>query len=609
MKRLMVTLATVALVYGCASSRPQYSSSQFTTENYQQNVTNAIEFADNFVDFDQESLPQASLDAQDFSILLKADIAFNQGSYAVAGNSYYFLASKYHDPRLIYKGVICFEHSSSAPEHYAKLNTLIQQLLITAPNSNIAKLFGIRVAIENNDLATAKKNLHSIIQADPTKTRAILIFLATIISNDVSAGAAASLDNFAHYVALKYQFYPEADLVALTSYSVTANSRGLLSTADEINHNFPNWQVPLYWSAGILAKNEQLELLRLMLQHEIQRSANPDPTLQNLYIAALIRSDQLSAAESYTQALLAQKPFEPNLMVDRAIIAYKQGNNQGAINWLLQARSKKYTLDGAMDLAIASLYDYDGRNESARGYYQAVLKQNSLLAPAANMGILRAILATKNYHQADDFINQLAVSAKLSAYATILLKISLYVGLGQTDLAYQVVQQKIGLYSFDKSIIYLYASLSGLTNHTEQSIKWYKKYIALYPNDAIGYNDLGFILADKTPHLLQAQALAQQAYALAPNDPAILDTLGWSYYKLGQYDKAEYYVGSAYQRTQDQDTAVHLKQIYVAQHKTALAATVIVLTPEIAQLQFEQNLLNQALLILMYYQYGLDLSR
>ena len=84
MNKIIGALALATGLFACASNPVNYSASQFSNENYSRNMANSIEYADSFVDFDQRHIPQASLDATDFSILLSADVSYNQNSYAPA---------------------------------------------------------------------------------------------------------------------------------------------------------------------------------------------------------------------------------------------------------------------------------------------------------------------------------------------------------------------------------------------------------------------------------------------------------------------------------------------------------------------------------------------
>ena len=52
-------------------------------------------------------------------------------------------------------------------------------------------------------------------------------------------------------------------------------------------------------------------------------------------------------------------------------------------------------------------------------------------------------------------------------------------------------------------------------------------------------NYLGYMLADRGEKLPEALVMIQKAVELEPQNYAYLDSLGWAYFKLGQYAKAE----------------------------------------------------------------------
>ncbi len=609
MRNIIVALAVFVLLASCASDHLQYNQDQFTTLNYQKNIANSIDYADNFIDFDNANIPKASLEPGDMSALIQADVAFNQGDYVKSAPVYYYLSNKYRDPRLIYKGIICYEHFSVAPHDTARLNQLINLLVKTAPESKLAMLFSIRLNIENGNLDTAKDDLKAVIKSNPNKTRAILLFLTTIITNDYDRKDSQNLEKFAEYVRDKYSDYPESLLFSVTSYSITTNKELLFSSLNNVNTNYPNWEVPVYWSAGILMKDEHLSLLMEMLNHEIGRYKNPSNTLQNLYIAALIRTGNLNQANAYIESALKQTPHNGSLMINSAIVNYKLANLNAAINSLHNARQNNAMLDGVTDFALASLYDYSHKYESAIQFYKLSATQSPILTPSDDLAIFRAYVNLGQYQQADRFLDEITKTTRLTDKDALITKITLYTSLGKYDIAYNLTNEKIKIYSNDKVMVYLYASLSGFTNHSTQSIKWYKKYIKMSPDDATGYNDLAFVMAENTKDYQEASTYAEKAYMLSPKDPAIQDTIGWVYYKLGNYTKAQGYLEQAYQQTHDSDTAMHLKKVYLAQKMTDKANKVIVLSKDVEKQQNEKLMLNQVMLILMYYQYGLDLSQ
>jgi tetratricopeptide (TPR) repeat protein len=66
------------------------------------------------------------------------------------------------------------------------------------------------------------------------------------------------------------------------------------------------------------------------------------------------------------------------------------------------------------------------------------------------------------------------------------------------------------------------------------------------PDYAHAYNALGYTLAEKTDRLDEAKILIEKALKLQPDDPFILDSLGWVYYRLGQVQEALKHLHTAY---------------------------------------------------------------
>jgi tetratricopeptide (TPR) repeat protein len=62
--------------------------------------------------------------------------------------------------------------------------------------------------------------------------------------------------------------------------------------------------------------------------------------------------------------------------------------------------------------------------------------------------------------------------------------------------------------------------------------------LELEPDQPYVLNYLGYSWVDQKLHLDRATEMLHRAVELRPNDGFIVDSLGWAYYRLGQYDKA-----------------------------------------------------------------------
>jgi len=85
--------------------------------------------------------------------------------------------------------------------------------------------------------------------------------------------------------------------------------------------------------------------------------------------------------------------------------------------------------------------------------------------------------------------------------------------------------------------------------------------IALEPDHAQAYNALGYTLADRNIRLSEAQDLITRAHELRPDDPYILDSLGWVHYRLGQLEAALAYLQRAWDAQPQVEIAAHLGEV------------------------------------------------
>ncbi|MBW8734170.1 MAG: tetratricopeptide repeat protein [Asticcacaulis sp.] len=85
-------------------------------------------------------------------------------------------------------------------------------------------------------------------------------------------------------------------------------------------------------------------------------------------------------------------------------------------------------------------------------------------------------------------------------------------------------------------------------------------------------NFLGYGWIDRGLHIKEGMELVRQAMSLSPHSGAIVDSLGWGYYKLGDYDQALGYIEQAVQlEPADAEVNEHLGDVYKALGRTSEA--------------------------------------
>ncbi len=131
----------------------------------------------------------------------------------------------------------------------------------------------------------------------------------------------------------------------------------------------------------------------------------------------------------------------------------------------------------------------------------------------------------------------------------------------RSDEAYKLYNNALRRSPENTDLLYaraLTAEKLDLLDVTESDLKM---VITHEPENASALNALGYTLADRTERLAEAREYILKAARLLPDDPAILDSLGWVYYRLGQYEDAIKWLSKAFQVLEDAEIAAHLGEV------------------------------------------------
>jgi tetratricopeptide (TPR) repeat protein len=119
---------------------------------------------------------------------------------------------------------------------------------------------------------------------------------------------------------------------------------------------------------------------------------------------------------------------------------------------------------------------------------------------------------------------------------------------------------------------YFQGSLYERQKRYDEAEQAFRQVLQQNPNNSTTLNYLGYMLADRNTHLEEALTLIKKAVSLEPQNPAYLDSLGWVYFKLGNYDLAEENLRKASEKTPNDATIQdHLAEHYARTGRLKLA--------------------------------------
>ena len=113
----------------------------------------------------------------------------------------------------------------------------------------------------------------------------------------------------------------------------------------------------------------------------------------------------------------------------------------------------------------------------------------------------------------------------------------------------------------DTTLLYARGLMAEKVDRLDMTEADLLKVISKEPDNADALNALGYTLADRTSRFKEAQEYIRRAAALVPDDPAILDSLGWVSYRLGEMDEALKWLSKAFEMLEDAEIAAHYGEV------------------------------------------------
>jgi len=98
----------------------------------------------------------------------------------------------------------------------------------------------------------------------------------------------------------------------------------------------------------------------------------------------------------------------------------------------------------------------------------------------------------------------------------------------------------------------------------DESERSYETALHYDPENALVLNNLAYSYSERDKELPRALDMAKIAVAKEPNNGAYLDTIGWIYFKMGNYEEAKYWIEKAVQSGRESPAVLeHLGDVYL----------------------------------------------
>lgn len=545
-----LTIAILALTMAGCSQLPDKSDTSTGTAPLPPPVTVAPEIIEG--DFEPETL----------YALLSAEIAGQRSRFDVTLLNYVQQAQKTKDVNIIRRAMQVAQFLKSQ-------NALIQlsKLWLEQDPENLEAMQILAFQYtRKGDFELATKQMERIYQLGGSADFESL----AILSKNMPEEDQGKLESLYEELTARY---PENFEMGY-GYALILRSRGKHALAYETIQKYLDkdtefrpgilLQATLLYDTGKM--REALDVLA-----KASRSFPEDRKLGTLYARMLVDDGQLERSEEEYNKLLKRFPDVPGLKLAHSLIALEIGKTEIATQELNELLEEGQHVNEA-HFYLGRTADQTDDKKTAIEHYKMVGSGTHYFNAYARAAHLRSL--NGELEQVRKEITQKRTDTPSQSGAYWQVEINLLIDLDMIDLAFDTVSEALEQDPQNTNLIYARAMLYDRMDKITEMEQDLRLIISKEPQNAIALNALGYTLADKTDRYLEAFELINEALKLNPGSPAVLDSLGWVYYRMGNIEQALLYIERAYGMFPDPEVAAHLGEILWSTEKQDEAATV-----------------------------------
>lgn len=398
-------------------------------------------------------------------------------------------------------------------------------------------------------------------------------------------------------------YHEDARKYLIFLYEKTKNDLGLAEQYDQLNEYYGQDPINLNKIADIYLKYKEFDKALDAYQRIIDMDSLNVQTQYHIGNVFRVKGDIEKAREAYFKALSLKSDYSPAIR-ELALLYRNEQKWQEVIDIY---ENDQYDVDPSEKfprMLVGEAHYYLKNFDEAREIILPMLEDNDAPKELYEL-IARVEFESKNYKQAKIHLNYLLDKDEKNKIAWLFLGFT-YLDTGKADSAAIIYEKALKIYPNDHSLLGFYgstlqqlgqydAAISPLKESLKlnpdninaisslavvyETLKQFEKCDSLYedglerfPDNPLLLNNFSYSLCERDIRLIEALEMVKKALDIDPENGAYLDTIGWIYYKLKNYDYAEMYIKQAIEIRENSAVVFeHLGDVYYELEKPNLA--------------------------------------
>lgn len=484
--------------------------------------------------------------------VLVGEFALQRGKPDLAAAAYADLGQRTRDPKILQRTVdmALFARQPDLAIAAARLWSEVE------PDSTRARDVLTSLMASGNRLEEVEPQVARVLAGHPERLAENLMNLNSLFARQSDKQAALRV---VERLITPYRSRPEAHY-ALAQAAQTANDNKLtLAAIREARRLRPEWEIAVIFEARHLAGNEASAEASRVLGSFVR--AYPEAWLaRSLYARTLIYEKRYPDALKELKKLAEKSPDDLEIIYPYAILSLQMGDLEIGEKQLQRLLALGFRDQSLVHYFLGQIAEERKQDAEAMRHYREVAfgehyasartRLSGLLTRQGQVAEARRVLQDSTPHTLED-------RAQISIAEARLLREQ-----KKEQEAFDVLQKALKQAPEQPDLLYETALLAERVKRPELTESYLRTLVRLQPEHAHALNALGYSLADRNVNLPEAYQLISKALQLEPENPFIMDSMGWVLYRQGKAAEGAAILEKAYKTNADPEIAAHLGEVW-----------------------------------------------
>ena len=498
------------------------------------------------------SLPSVDLTEDLLYEILISEVATQRGYNDLGTEGMWDVAKQTRDPRLARRAAQLALESGNL-QRSTEIFRLWAEL---DPNSDVPARLLSSLLLRDGKVLEAGAEFAKVLQQDSEHAGQIFVQIAPVIQShpDKAAGLKLMQD-----LAQPYPKLAEAHWAVARLAHEAGNNTLAMERVQQARSLRPEWGRAVVLEAELLQKTQPQKSVAVL--HDFLAKYPDAREVRVQYARLLLDQKQYPQARTEFQSLADANPDNAELAFAVALISLQMNDLAGAEAQLKRSPALRDSQKdrNVLQYYLGQLYEANKETEQAVAHYREVKAGDFLFK--AQMRLAYLLNKQGKLAEARQQLHQVVPANADQRVQVALVEAQLLREGNQLNEAFQVLQHALSAQPNDPDLLYETGLLADRVGKFELSEKLFRKLMALQPKRAHAYNALGFSFLERNVRIAEAVALVEKANQLAPDDIAIMDSVGWGYYRAGKLEEGIKWLRKAYAGNPDPEIASHLGEV------------------------------------------------